>query len=119
MKTRLLAAFSILLMTLFSASYSSAQVDLSPGIGRVSLIHGDVSTQRGDSGERPAAALNQPLVSRDKGSTGERSRAELQLDYGNVLRLSDHSQATIATLERSDNRSHLGQGLANYSVLRG
>ena len=119
MKTRLLAAFSILLMTLFSASYSSAQVDLSPGIGRVSLIHGDVSTQRGDSGEWAAAALNQPLVSGDKVSTGERSRAEVQLDYGNILRLSDHSQATIATLERSHIQIQLGQGLANYNVLKG
>jgi len=113
MKTRLLAAFSILLMTLFSASYSSAQVDLSPGIGRVSLIHGDVSTQRGDSGEWAAAALNQPLVSGDKVSTGERSRAEVQLDYGNILRLSDHSQATIATLERSHIQIQLGQGLGS------
>src|SRR5207244_4351669 len=101
------------------ASYCGAQVDLSPGVGRVSLIHGDVSTERGDSGDWAAAALNQPMVSGDKVSTGERSRAEVQLDYANILRLGDHSQATIATLSRTHIQIQLGQGLANYSVLKG
>jgi len=119
MKSRLLAGFSILVMALFSASYCGAQVDLSPGVGRVSLIHGDVSTERGDSGDWAAAALNQPMVSGDKVSTGERSRAEVQLDYANILRLGDHSQATIATLSRTHIQIQLGQGLANYSVLKG
>src|SRR5215472_5714627 len=36
------------------------------GVARVSLIHGDVSTQRGDSNETSAAALNTPLVSGDR-----------------------------------------------------
>jgi hypothetical protein len=119
MKTRLLAGFSILLMTLFGTEYSSAQVELSPGVGRVSLIHGDVSTQRGDSGDWAAAALNQPIVSGDKISTAGRSRTEVQLDYANILRLSDNSQATIATLERTHIQIQLGQGLANFNVLKG
>src|SRR5580704_497201 len=32
------------------------------GVGRVSMIHGEVSTQRGDSGTWSAAVLNQPVV---------------------------------------------------------
>ena len=44
-----------------------AKVD--QGVGRISMIHGDVSTQRGDSGTWSAAVLNQPVVNGDKVST--------------------------------------------------
>src|SRR5262250_1008244 len=50
------------------------------GVARVSLIHGNVSTQRGDSGDWSATALNQPMMTGDKISTGEGARAEVQLD---------------------------------------
>ena len=40
---------------------ASAQVEVSPGVARVSLINGDVSSQRGDTGDWAAAALNQPV----------------------------------------------------------
>jgi hypothetical protein len=119
MKTRLLVGFSILMLALFSALSSSAQADPSSGVARISLIHGDVSTQRGDSEEWAAAVLNQPLVSGDKVSTGDRSRAEVQLDYANILRLGDNSQATIATVERKRMQIQLGQGLADYNILGG
>ena len=55
------------------------------GVGRISMIHGDVSTQRGDSGTWSAAILNQPVVNGDKVSTGDGGRAEVQLDYANAL----------------------------------
>ncbi len=61
-------------------------------------MHGDVSTQRGDSGDWTAAALNQPVVSSDKVSTGVNSRAEVQLDGANILRLGDNTLTTIAKL---------------------
>ena len=51
------------------------------GVGRISMIHGEVSTQRGDSGTWSAAVLNQPVVNGDKVSTGAGGRAEVQLDY--------------------------------------
>ena len=93
-----------------------AQVDISPGVARISLIEGDVSTQRGDTGDWSAAALNQPLVGGDRISTGDRSRAELQLDHANVLRLGNNAQAKIATMERAQIQVQVGQGLAYYTV---
>ena len=45
-----------------------AQTD--QGVARISLMHGDVSTQRGDSGDWSAATLNQPVMTGDKVSTG-------------------------------------------------
>src|SRR5580658_9943566 len=88
------------------------------GVGRISLIHGDVSTQRGDSKDWSAAALNAPLLAGDRVSTGDKARTELQLDYANLLRLAEHSQANITQLTRSQIQIQLGHGMANYTVLR-
>ncbi len=86
------------------------------GVARVSLIHGNVSTQRGDSGDWSAAALNQPVMGGDKISTGEGARTELQLDFANVLRLGSNSKANIATLTQKNIQIQLSEGLATYSV---
>ena len=86
------------------------------GVGRVSMIHGDVSTQRGDSGTWSAAVLNQPVVNGDKVSTGAGGRAEVQLDYANILRLGSNAQANIANFTNKYIQIQVGQGLANYSV---
>lgn len=86
------------------------------GVARVSLIHGDVSTQRGDSGDWSAAVLNQPVMTGDKVSTGDNARTELQLDFANILRLGANSKANIANLTQKDIQIQLGQGIANYSV---
>jgi uncharacterized protein DUF6600 len=80
------------------------------------MTHGDVSTQRGDSGTWSAAVLNQPVVNGDKVSTGAGARAEVQLDYSNILRLGPNAQATIANFTNKYVQIQLGQGLANYSI---
>jgi uncharacterized protein DUF6600/FecR-like protein len=91
-----------------------AKTDL--GVARVSMIHGDVSTQRGDSGDWSAATLNQPVMGGDKVSTGDNARTELQFDFANILRLGANSKANIATLTRKDIQIQLSQGIANYTV---
>jgi hypothetical protein len=88
------------------------------GVGRISLIHGDVSTQRGDSGDWSAATLNQPMMAGDKLSTGDGGRAELQLDFANILRLGPNSKANIANFTRKNIQIQLGQGIANYTVMK-
>jgi len=118
MKNRLLAVLAVLATALLGAATMQAQVDTSDGVARISLIHGDVSTQRGDSGDWAAAALNAPIVSGDKISTGDQSRAEVQLDYANILRLGNRSQATVAGLTRTEIQIQLGQGIANYDVFK-
>jgi hypothetical protein len=91
-----------------------AKTDL--GVARISMIHGDVSTQRGDSGDWSAATLNQPVMSGDRVSTGDNARTELQFDFANILRLGANSKANIATLTHKNIQIQLGQGLANYTV---
>ena len=57
-----------------NAQVNPAQVNNEPpGVARISLIHGDVSMQRGDSGDTSAVTLNTPLVAGDKVFTGDRS----------------------------------------------
>ena len=102
----------------FFTLISSAQVDISPGVARLSLIQGDVSTQRGDTGDWAAAALNQPLVGGDRISTGDRSGAELQLDHANILRLGNNAQAKIATVERTQIQVQVGPGVVYYAALK-
>ncbi len=91
-----------------------AQTD--QGVGRISLIHGDVSTQRGDSGDWSAATLNQPLMTGDKISTADNARAEVQLDFANTLRLGHNAKANVANLTKKNIQIQLGEGIANYTV---
>ncbi len=88
------------------------------GVARISMIHGAVSTQRGDSGDWSAAILNQPVVGGDKVSTGDGGRVELQLDFANILRLGTNSKANIANLTKDKIQIQVGQGIASFSVFK-
>jgi len=118
MKNRWALKLAILILAAFSTSATWAQVDTEAGVARISMIHGDVSTQRGDSGDWAAAALNAPIVSGDKISTGDESRAEVQLDYSNILRLGNRSQANITNLGRTQIQVQIANGMANYTVFK-
>jgi len=89
------------------------------GVARVSLLRGDVSTQRGDSGDWVAITLNTPVMAGDKVSTSPTGSAELQLDAANMLRLSGHTEADITTLIENHIQIQLAQGLAQYAILKG
>jgi|GEM_PF-250934 hypothetical protein len=91
-----------------------AQTD--QGVGRISLIHGDVSTQRGDADDWSAATLNQPLMTGDKISTADNARTEIQLDFANTLRLGRNTKANIANLTHKNIQIQIGEGIANYTV---
>jgi hypothetical protein len=99
------------------ARAQQTQTQTSPGVARVSLMKGSVSMQRGDSGEWVAVTVNTPLLTGDTISTGPNSRAEVQLDYANVLRLGSNSTAKIANLDRKTIQVQVAQGLVNYDVL--
>ena len=90
-----------------------------PGVARVSLINGEVSTMRGDTGDWVATTVNAPVVQGDKVSTGSRSRAEIQLDHSNILRLDQRTETRIATLSRNRIQVQVSQGLMNFTVLKG
>jgi hypothetical protein len=90
-----------------------------PGVAHLSLVHGDVSMQRGDSGDWVATTLNTPIVRGDTVATGARSRAEVQLDYATILRLAAQSQVKIADLSRSHVQLQVSEGYANVTMFKG
>lgn len=88
------------------------------GVARISLINGGVSVRRGDSGDWVAAAVNGPLVVEDSVLTGPGSRAEIQFDYANVLRLSSDTEVRISQLENGSYQVQVARGTTTLSVLR-
>jgi len=101
-----------------SQPQQQGQQQAAPGVARISLIRGDASTQRGDSGDWSAATLNTPLEPGDKISTGANSQAEVQLDFADVLRLSEHAQANIAALDQQQIQVQVAEGLVNFSIFK-
>jgi hypothetical protein len=89
------------------------------GVARVSLTNGDVTTRRGDSGDWVEARVNTPLVEGDALATGSGSRAEVQLDYSNLIRLNENTEVTMASLANRSFKVQLGRGILMYSELKG
>jgi len=89
------------------------------GVARVGLLNGDVTMRRGDSGDWIAAAVNAPLVTGDRLTTARASRAEIQFDYSNFLRLAENSEVRLADLEGRRYQIQLSRGVFTYRVLKG
>jgi hypothetical protein len=88
------------------------------GVARISVISGDVSVRRGDAGEWIAAAINAPLVVQDRLVCGPQSRAELQFDYANMIRLDENSEVRLSELEYQRYQLQIARGTATFRVLR-
>ena len=92
--------------------------DLKRGVARISLINGDVSVRRGDSGEWVAGVINAPLLTDDHVATGPNSRAEVQFDASNLLRLGANAELRLTQLEYGRYQMELARGVMTYRMLR-
>ena len=92
--------------------------DLQRGVARISLINGDVSVRRGDSGDWVAGVINAPLLADDHISTAPNSRAEVQFDSANVLRIGGMTELRLAQLEAGRFQMELARGTVTFRVLR-
>ncbi len=88
------------------------------GVARVSVINGEVSVRRGDSGDLIAAAINAPLVVTDRLLTGPSSRAEVQFDRSNMVRLGADTEVRFTDLEQKRYQLQVAVGTATFRVLR-
>ncbi len=88
------------------------------GVARISVVQGDVNVRRGDNGEFVAAVMNAPLMSQDHLQTSPGSRAEVELDYGNLIRVAPNTDLGFADLEYHRYQVQLGAGTIIYRVLR-
>ncbi len=113
-------ALKAVLLGLFLAGFAWAEDDDQPGRGvaRVSVVQGDVSVRRGDSGDWVAAAVNAPLVVEDTVHTGPSSRAEVQFDWANMVRLAAQSEIRLKELEHERYQFQVGRGTVILRVLR-
>ncbi len=92
--------------------------DQQHGVARISVAQGDVNVKRGDTGELVAAAANAPLVTQDRLQTADGSRAEIELDYANLVRLAPNTDVGLADVEYHRYQLQLGAGTIVYRVLR-
>ena len=88
------------------------------GVARLSLINGNVSVAQGDSGEPAGAAVNAPVVAGDRVLTGEGSRAEVQFDGANLVRLAPSTEVRMGDLQYHRYQVQIAQGLVTFRVLR-
>src|ERR1017187_8977210 len=92
--------------------------DMKRGVARISLINGDVSVRRGDSGEWVAGVINAPLLTDDRIATGANSRSEVQFDSSNLLRIGGNSEVRLAQLESGIYHLEIAKGTVTYRILR-
>jgi hypothetical protein len=95
------------------------QPQASGPVGRISVVQGQVSTMHGDGTGSATATVNTPIILGDKISTADRSRAEIQLDPANILRLDQRTEAQVADLQATKINIQLASGLIDYSALQG
>lgn len=97
---------------------SDQAADQQHAVARISIVQGDVNVKRGDSGDLVAAAVNAPLLAQDHLQTSDGSRAEVELDYANLIRLGPNTDVGFADLEYHRYQVQLGAGTIVYRVLR-
>ncbi|PYT15084.1 MAG: hypothetical protein DMG59_14860, partial [Acidobacteria bacterium] len=117
---RLLLATMLLASGILRAQSADESAGDAPdrGVARISMINGNVSVRHGDSGELAAAAMNAPLVTTDRLVTGEGSRAEIQFDSANAIRLAPATEVRLGDLQYHRYQVQLAVGTTIFRVLR-
>jgi len=87
------------------------------GVARLSLIEGSVNVTRG-SGESIGSTVNAPLEAADRVATAEGSRAEIQFDAANMIRLGANTSVRIGELQYHRYLVEIDQGITLFRVLR-
>jgi len=92
--------------------------DAQHGVARISVMQGEVSVRHGDAGDLSAAALNAPLLTTDRVATGANSRAEVQFDAANMIRLAPSSEVRLGDVQYKRYLVQIAQGTTSFRVLR-
>src|SRR3984885_13037646 len=87
-------------------------------VARISILNGDVSVRRGDSGAVVAAALNAPLMADDRLLTISSSRAEVQLDSSNMIRIGPNAEVHFAAMDTRSFQIQIAAGTVTFRTLR-
>ena len=113
-----LAGAMLLTAGLSTPAHAQDPDDMQRGVARISLMNGEVSVRRGDSGDWVAGVINAPLLTDDRIATGPNSRAEVQFDAANILRVGGNVEVRLAQLEAGHYQIEVAHGTVTYRVLR-
>jgi len=86
-------------------------------VARISAAQGDVNVRRGETAELVTATPNFPLVAQDRLQTSSGSRAEVEFDSANILRLAPETELGVTSLEYHRYRLRLQTGTVLYRLL--
>ena len=75
--------------------------DQQRGVARISLMNGEVSVRRGDNAEWVAGVIDAPLMTDDRIATAPNSRAEVQFDSANLIRIGGNAEIRLAQDRKS------------------
>ncbi|GAC1497183.1 MAG: hypothetical protein NVS1B2_18710 [Vulcanimicrobiaceae bacterium] len=106
-------AFALLLVAPHTTDAATAT-----GVARVAVIHGNVDLVRADTGDTVAATVNAPVAVGDDLITHVGARAEIELDYGSLVRVASNSQLRFTRLDRNDHVAQLALGSVELRVFR-
>ena len=88
------------------------------GVARISVMNGQVSVRRGDSGEWVAGIINAPLMVEDRVAAGQGSRAEVQFDGANLIRIGANAEIRLGALDYSHINVQVAHGTVTFRILR-
>jgi len=111
------AALAVLVASLSPARAQDPD-DQKRGVARISVANGEVSVRRGDSGDWVPAVINAPLLTADQLSTAPNSRAEVEFDSGNALRIGGDAVVVLSELEYNRYQMAVERGTVTFRVLR-
>jgi hypothetical protein len=97
---------------------AQTQGDPGPGVARISLLNGDVSVRRGDSGDYVAANQNAPVMVQDSLQTGAGARGEVQFDAASMIRLAQNTEVHFTDLQPGRTQMQLGRGTVTFRIFR-
>src|SRR5580658_653853 len=118
---RLTALTGAILIIAGAANPVCAQTDpqdLQRGVARISVMDGQISVRRGDAGEWVAGVINAPLMADDSVATAPNSRAEVQFDSADILRIGGNAEVHLTALENNRYQMELARGTVTFRVLR-
>ena len=114
----LAAALPLLAQTAPAPTSNNGADTPNRAVARISFMSGEVSVRRGDSGEAVAAAVDAPLTGTDRLLTGDQSRAEIQFDAINMIRLAPMTEVRLGDLGYHQYQIDVATGTTEFRVLR-
>ncbi|MDB5041250.1 MAG: hypothetical protein JWN27_1976, partial [Candidatus Eremiobacteraeota bacterium] len=102
-----------------NVAFAQADDGTSAGVARISLIAGSVAVQRGDTATPSAAVINAPVLAGDYLTTGDDSRAEVQMDGGTIVRLGANVQMRFTRLDGDARAIQVAEGTVELRLMRG